>query len=478
MDKDDDANEPELSPAFRGKSSGKSQSEFRGTVECEAGFQERQRDLAGKTKHRVWQEAEAGRERRERSCRTGSAVEHSRLVLKQGPASSAAESSEPIPLNTVQPGIITSGKQNKTKTRKKRKSELEALMENQQKEEESASVMEASENESAPASRKESAPASQKESAPASQKESVPASQNELVPASQEESELASLKESLPASQREAAPASQKESLLASQKDTSPASQTESAPASQEESAPALQTELAPISDTISAPAEDLVSEEQKKRKSSHQEPEPDKTLKSVSDSAEEEIVSSEKKQKKKRKKKKKLKLLISLGKAKSKDITDYAGAQSNALPISVTRSVPEDEGGSSGNEPKEAENTVAENLEDLSAGVNKTQEANAAIFPGSSVQSPTTSFTKVGRPKKKKKNKKVKIIFSSGQESSRREIPDIATSDSDSRKQSGIVLETHATLQGVLFQADNIKKTACLYRRVLSRPYLSAVSP
>ena len=436
VDKDDDANEPELSPAFRSRSSGKSQSDFRATVECETGSQDRQRGLAGKTKHRVCQEAEAGRERHERSCRTGSVVEHSRIVSKQESASSAAESSEPIPLNTVQPGIITTGKQNKTKTRKKRKSELEALMENQQKEEESASVMEASENESAPASRKESAPASQKES--------VPASQNESAPASQEESELASLKESSPASQREVMPASQKESLLASQKDASPASLKESAPASQKESAPALQTELAPISDTVSAPAEDLVGEEQKKRKPSHQEPEPDKTLKSVSDSAEEEIVSSEKKQKKK--KKKKLKLLISLGKAKSKDITDHAGAQSNALPISVTRSVPEDEGGSSGNEPKEAENTVAENLEDLSAGINKNQEANAAIFPGSSVHSPTKSFTKVGRPKKNKKNKKVKIIFSSGQESSRREIPDIVTSDSDSRKQSDIVLETHAT--------------------------------
>ena len=71
VDKDDDANEPELSPAFRSRSSGKSESDFRATVECETGSQDRQRGLAGKTKHRVCQEAEAGRERHERSCRTG-----------------------------------------------------------------------------------------------------------------------------------------------------------------------------------------------------------------------------------------------------------------------------------------------------------------------------------------------------------------------------------------------------------------------
>ena len=51
----------------------------------------------------------------------GSVVEHSRIVSKQESASSAAESSEPIPLNTVQPGIITTGKQKQNKDKKEKK---------------------------------------------------------------------------------------------------------------------------------------------------------------------------------------------------------------------------------------------------------------------------------------------------------------------------------------------------------------------
>ena len=196
-----------------------------------------------------------------------------------------------------------------------------------------------------------------------------------------------------------------------------------------------IQTELANL---------DTVVEETKELEcSSQQVKSPAAEVVSLDSSEQSNIISEQKKHKKKKKKKQKLKIFISLNEAKSEE---DVGGQSNTFSTTDSASLTKDKSTVLGDESSQFREVEEEKSEQsISATIEKSHpdqvESPMRTDDPFSAEQESAALVRKAK-KKKKKNKKLKIIFGSGLETSTREISVSVSPQSSTWNESDTFLE------------------------------------